>query len=62
MIIDGLTANEITIAFNSKNGDTDIQLKLEPDVQDVKPCGERIRSDKMKSEFARCLQTFGESL
>lgn len=62
MVVDGLAANELTVAFNSKNGATDIQLKLELDVQDVTQSGERIRSDKMKSDFARCLQALADTL
>ncbi|AZO35477.1 hypothetical protein EJ072_14120 [Mesorhizobium sp. M2A.F.Ca.ET.046.03.2.1] len=61
MVLDGLRANKLTVAFNSKGGDTDIQLPLQLDVQEVKQSGERVRSNKMKSDFANCLTALGNT-
>ncbi|MDX8521129.1 hypothetical protein [Mesorhizobium dulcispinae] len=61
MVLDGLRANKLTIAFNSKGGDTDIQLPLQLDVQEVTQSGERVRSNKAKSDFANCLTALGNS-
>ncbi|RWO49761.1 MAG: hypothetical protein EOS12_02320 [Mesorhizobium sp.] len=62
MVLSGIQANELTIAFNSKGGETDIQLKLQLDVQEVTQTGERVRSEKMKSDFTKCLTILGKSL
>ena len=62
MVLDALTTNELTVAFNSKGGGTDMQLKLELDVVEVNASGERRRSDKAKKDFLACLGKLGEGL
>lgn len=55
MVLAAVEQNGITVAFNSRNGATDIQLPLELDVVDVSEAGERKRSGEHKAQFLGCV-------
>lgn len=55
VLMDGLQSNKVTVAFNSMNGASDIELPVELDVVDRKPSGEAVRSETAKAEFLQCL-------
>ncbi len=57
MVLQGLAMNQITIAFNSKGGSTDIRLGLELDVTDTDESGTRTRSPRHTLRFLDCLRT-----
>lgn len=62
MVTEGIARNVLTVAFNSRDGGTDMQLPLELDVVDVTNTGERKRSEKAKDSFLVCLTKLAESL
>lgn len=62
MLLSGLAANKLTIAFNSLGGDFDFQFPLELDVVDRKPNGEWIRSEATKTDFIQCLTALSKNL
>jgi hypothetical protein len=62
ILLSGLKANKLTIAFNSMGGNSDFQLPIELNVVDRKPNGETIRSEVAKTEFIECLTALSENL
>jgi hypothetical protein len=55
MVMAGIDENRLTIAFNSFDGDSDIQLPIELDVVRFAPDGTRERSGEAKRDFLGCL-------
>jgi len=56
IIADGMSAQEILIAFSRSRGGVDYQLTLDTSVESTAPDGKRTRSPKAGLEFLSCSQ------
>jgi hypothetical protein len=54
VILDGLKNEKLTIAFTRAKGGADLQVAIDPTVEDTAPDGERKRSPKAGQGFANC--------
>jgi hypothetical protein len=54
IIVDGLVANKVTIAFARTKGGTDIQVPIDTSVVDTAANGQRTRSPKASFDFFEC--------
>lgn len=60
IVLAALAENKLVVAFNSRDGATDIQLTIELDVTGTSPMGERSRSEKTRADFLACLRLLSE--
>lgn len=62
MIMTALQSKRLTVAFNKKNGPSDLQLPLELDVAQTSEDGERTRNDEAILGFSQCLLALAEQV
>ncbi|THK38628.1 hypothetical protein EHS39_08960 [Ensifer sp. MPMI2T] len=55
MILEAMQNNRLTVAFNRRDGKTDLQLPVELDVLSTDDNGKRTRSERNGSAFAQCM-------
>jgi hypothetical protein len=56
MIVDGLGANQVQIAFNRRQGGADVPVAIDTSVEDTLPDGTKKRSLVASSDFYRCVK------
>lgn len=54
MLLSSLSTKKITIAFNQKDGGSDLQLPLELDVAETDSTGKRIKNNEAITDFLKC--------
>jgi hypothetical protein len=62
MILEGMESKKITLAFNQKDGRSDLQLPIDLTVEQTDDEGKRTRSEQATIDFATCTQRLIESL
>ncbi len=62
MIFDAMQSNRLTVAFNRRDGKTDIQLPVELDVISTDENGIRTRSEKNEIAFSQCMSVILKEL
>lgn len=62
LVVDAMQSNEITVAFNSRDGKSDLQTKIEIDVTDVDQNGKRTRSPQTGVDFMGCMTSLTQDL